>query len=60
MLFRSQIYQIYPENHPVSVIPWEEIRDQTVTDAWLVDHHPVLTTLIYGGFGWVSDQITGN
>lgn len=55
-----QIYQIYPENHPISVIPWEEIRDQTITDAWLVDHQPVLTTLIYGGFGWVSDQITGN
>lgn len=55
-----QIYQIYPENHPISVIPWEEIRAQTVTDAWLVDHHPVLTTLLYGGFGWVSDQLTGN
>lgn len=55
-----QIYQIYPENHPISVIPWEEIREQTVTDAWLVDHHPVLTTLLYGGFGWASDQLTGN
>lgn len=55
-----QIYQVYPENHPIAVIPWEEIYNQTLTDAWLVDHHPVLVTLIYGAFGWVSDQLTGN
>lgn len=55
-----QIYQIYPENHPIAIIPWAEIYDQTLTDAWLVDHHPVLTTLLYGAFGWISDQLTGN
>lgn len=55
-----QIFQIYPENHPIAIIPWAEIYDQTLTDAWLVDHHPVLTTLLYGAFGWVSDQLTGN
>lgn len=55
-----QIYQVYPENHPIAVIPWAEIYDQTLTDAWLVDHHPVFTTLVYGAFGWVSDQLTGN
>ncbi len=55
-----QIFQVYPENHPISVIPWAEIYDQTLTDAWLVDHHPVFTTLVYGAFGWVSDQVTGN
>ncbi|WP_165252050.1 DUF6020 family protein [Adlercreutzia sp. ZJ304] len=55
-----QIYQIYPENHPISIIPWEEIREQTITDAWLVDHHPVLTTLLYGAFGYASDLLTGN
>ncbi len=55
-----QIYQVYPENHPIAVIPWAEIYKQTLTDAWLVDHHPVFTTLVYGLFGWVSDQATGN
>lgn len=55
-----QIYQVYPENHPIAIIPWAEIYDQTLTDAWLVDHHPIFTTLVYGAFGWVSDQLTGN
>ncbi len=55
-----QIFQVYPENHPIAIIPWAEIYDQTLTDAWLVDHHPVLTTLLYGAFGWVSDQLTGD
>lgn len=55
-----QIYQIYPENHPIAIIPWEERYHQTLTDAWLVDHHPIFTTLVYGAFGWVSDQLTGN
>lgn len=55
-----QIFQVYPENHPIAVIPWAEIYDKTLTDAWLVDHHPVFTTLVYGAFGWVSDQLTGN
>lgn len=54
-----QMYQVYPENHPIAVIPWEEIYHQTLTDAWLVDHHPIFTTLVYGAFGWVSDQLTG-
>ena len=55
-----QMYQVYPENHPIAVIPWAEIYSQTLTDAWLVDHHPVFTTFIYGAFAWVSDQLTGN
>ncbi len=55
-----QMFQVYPENHPISIVPWEEMRAKTVTDAWLVDHHPVLTTLLYGGFAWASDQLTGN
>lgn len=55
-----QIFQVYPENHPIAIIPWEEMYDRTLTDAWLVDHHPIMTTLIYGAFGWVSDQLTGN
>ncbi len=55
-----QMFQVYPENHPIAIIPWAEIYDQTLTDAWLVDHHPILTTLIYGAFAWASDQLTGN
>lgn len=55
-----QMYQVYPENHPISVIPWEEIARQTYTDAYLVDHHPVLTTLVYGAFALVSDALTGD
>ncbi len=55
-----QMYQVYPENHPIAIIPWSDVYWKTLTDAWLVDHHPVLTTMIYGAFGWVSDQLTGN
>ncbi len=55
-----QMYQVYPENHPIAVIPWAEIYDQTLTDAWLVDHHPVFTTWVYGAFGWLSDRLTGD
>lgn len=55
-----QIFQVYPENHPIAIIPWSDVYKKTLTDAWLVDHHPVLTTMIYGAFGWVSDQLTGN
>lgn len=55
-----QIFQVYPENHPISIIPWSDVYNKTLTDAWLVDHHPVLVTMIYGAFGWVSDQLTGS
>lgn len=55
-----QMFQVYPENHPIAVIPWADIYDKTLTGAWLVDHHPIFTTLVYGAFGWVSDQLTGN
>ncbi len=55
-----QIYQCYPENHPIAIIPYAEVYDNTLTDAWLVDHHPVLDTLIYGAFGMASDALTGN
>lgn len=55
-----QIYMLYPESHPISIIPFFGHADNTVTDAWLTDHHPVLTTLIYGAFGLASDALTGN
>ncbi len=55
-----QMWQVYPEAHPVALIQWAPVRDSTLTDAWLVDHHPVLTTLVFGGAAWLSDQLTGN
>ncbi len=55
-----QIYQCYPENHPIAIIPYAEVYDNTLTDAWLCDHHPVLDTLIYGAFAMASDALTGN
>lgn len=55
-----QIFQCYPENHPIAIIPYEECYDNTLTDAYLCDHHPIVVTLIYGAFGMVSDALTGN
>lgn len=54
-----QMWQVYPEAHPVPLIQWPDVQDETLTTAWLVDHHPVLTTLVYGAAAWVSDQLTG-
>lgn len=55
-----QIYQCYPENHPIAVIPYAECYQNTLTDAYLCDHHPILDTLIFGAFGMASDALTGN
>ncbi|MDO4291062.1 MAG: DUF6020 family protein [Eggerthellaceae bacterium] len=55
-----QIFQCYPENHPIAIIPYAECYDNTLTDAYLCDHHPILVTLIYGAFGMASDALTGN
>ena len=55
-----QIFQCYPENHPIAVIPYAECYDNTPTDAYLCDHHPIVDTLIYGAFGMASDALTGN
>lgn len=54
-----QMWQVYPEAHPIALIQWADVREDTLTDAWLVDHHPVLTTLLYGAFAWTSDQLAG-
>ncbi len=54
-----QMWQVYPEAHPIALIQWAPVRQDTLTSAWLVDHHPVLTTLIYGAAAWTSDQLTG-
>ncbi len=55
-----QIYQVYPEHHPVRLIPFFGVDNNVELDAWLVDHHPVLTTLIFGAFGYASDVLTGD
>ncbi len=55
-----QIFQCYPENHPIAIIPYAECYDNTLTDAYLCDHHPIVDTLIYGAFGMASDALTGN
>ena len=54
-----QIFQCYPENHPIAVIPYAECYDNTLTDAYLCDHHPIVDTLIYGAFGMASDALDG-
>lgn len=55
-----QIFQCYPENHPIAVIPYAECYDNTLTDAYFCDHHPIFDTLVYGAFGMASDALTGN
>lgn len=55
-----QIFQCYPENHPIAIIPYAECYDNTLADAYLCDHHPIFVTLIYGAFGMASDALTGN
>ncbi len=55
-----QIFQCYPENHPIAIIPYAECYDKTLTDAYFCDHHPIFDTLIYGAFGMASDVLTGN
>lgn len=55
-----QIFQCYPENHPIAVIPYAECYDNTLTDAYLCDHHPIFDTLVYGAFGMASDALTGS
>lgn len=55
-----QIYETYPESHPISIIQWNPVQDDSRTDAWLVDHHPVAVTLLYGAFAQISDALTGS
>lgn len=53
-----QLYQCYPENHPILAVPW--VAEGHYTDAYFCDHHPVFTTLVYGGFALASDALFGN
>lgn len=54
-----QIYQFFPDVQNY-IIPFGGYEHNVAVDAWLVDHHPFFTTIIYGSFGWISEQLTGN
>lgn len=51
-----QIYQCFPENHPVINVA----NPSQPIDAYFHDHHPVFDTLLYGVFGVVSDYLFNN
>lgn len=55
-----QIYQVFPEHHPILLVPFLGVENNVELDAWLVDHHPVLTTLLFGAFGFASERLTGD
>lgn len=55
-----QIQQVFPENHPISIIPFGDHGKDTITDAYFCDHHPLLDTLVYGGFAAISQALTGS
>ena len=54
-----QIQQVFPENHPISIIPFGDHGKDTITSAYFCDHHPLLDTLLYGGFAAASQALTG-
>lgn len=54
-----QIYQCYPEAHPLSVILTGFFDDAPI-DAYFLDHHPLFDTLLFGAFGFASDSLTGS
>ncbi len=54
-----QIYQCYPESHPITIILTTFFEDAPI-DAYFTDHHPIFDTLVFGAFGMASDALTGN
>lgn len=54
-----QIWQTFPGSHPIALIPFGDHADATRIDAYFCDHHPLLDTLIYGGFTQASQALTG-
>lgn len=54
-----QIYQCYPESHPISAI-LTRFFDDALIEAYFLDHHPIFDTLLFGAFGMASDALTGN
>lgn len=53
-----QIHQCFPENHPISIVPFGDHAEDTLTDAYFCDHHPLFDTLVYGGFAAISQALT--
>ena len=52
-----QIYQCYPENHPIMQNPY--YPTQSYIENFFCDHHPIFDTLIYGFFCRVSAHFFG-
>lgn len=54
-----QIYQFCSSDGLIPQVPYGPVRDKTLVGAWLVDHHPWLTSIIFGFVAQVSDSFTG-
>lgn len=54
-----QIYQCYPESHPITAILTRFFDDAPIAE-YFTDHHPIFDTLLFGAFGMASDGLTGN
>lgn len=52
-----QIWQCYPEGHPIYLIPWAPT--ESFVDNYFSDHHPIFDTLIFGAFARASDALFG-
>lgn len=58
-----QMQMVYPGAHPLPInalLSVSTVPDAAVTDAWLTDHHPFFTTLLYGATASISDALTGS
>lgn len=53
-----QIWQCYPEGHPIYLIPWDPT--ESFVDNYFSDHHPIFDTLIFGAFARASDALFGS
>ena len=53
-----QIWQWYPESHPLLFIPWAPTG--SFIDNAFTDHHPIFDTLVFGAFARASDLLFGN
>lgn len=53
-----QIWQCYPEGHPIYFIPWGPT--ESIIDNYFSDHHPIFDTLVFGAFARASDLLFGS
>lgn len=53
-----QIWQCYPEGHPIYFIPWGPT--ESTIDNYFSDHHPIFDTLVFGAFARFSDLLFGS